>query len=254
MRNICRKGLLAVSVFVAFLTPVQPVLAEELRIMAIGAMTPLFRQLIPEFERTSGHRVSVTYGPTAELAEHMSKGAKADAIFGSPNPVWDRLVEQGKIESGTDFARFGMGIGVRKGEAKPDVGSSDALRQTLLRAKSPGWLSVGVGLFTQQAIRELQISDQIQSKVRLYPNGSALRRALVSGECDVGISVEADLAGYDEIDYVGPFPSDVQKYIAVRAALTTNSASRELAQAFINFVVRPDRAQMYKTYWLEPRF
>jgi molybdate transport system substrate-binding protein len=168
-------------------------------------MAPLLRQLIPEFEKDSVHRIVTTFGPSAELVERMRKGEQVDAIFAGTN-LWDPFVEQGKMEAGTEIARTGVGIAVRKGEPKPDVSNSDALRQSLLRAKSLGGLSVGIGVETMQVIRELQISDQIQSKYRLYPNGTALRSAIVRGEIEIGFSVIADLAGYrDQVDFVGPF-------------------------------------------------
>jgi molybdate transport system substrate-binding protein len=238
---------------VGILISAQSGLADDLKILAIGAVAPLFRQLIPEFERNSGHRVVATVGPSAELVERMRKGEQIDAVFAGTN-LWDPFVEQGKMEAGTEIARTGVGMAVRKGEPKPDISNSDALRQSLLRAKSLGGLSVGIGVETMQVIRELKISDQIQSKYHLYPNGTALRAAIMRGEIEIGFSVIADLAGYgDQVDFVGPVPPDVQKYVVIRAALA-NSAKKELARSFINFVVRPDRSEIFKSYWLEPRF
>jgi hypothetical protein len=141
--------------------------ADELKVMAIGAVAPLFRQLIPEFEKEYGIHITATYGPTAELGEKISKGENVDVMFGAP-PFRDRLVKENKIEPGIAFARSGMGIGVRKGVSRPDISTSDALRQSMLKAKSLGGLSVGIGLFTKQAIKELLPTSQLRRKLNTW--------------------------------------------------------------------------------------
>jgi molybdate transport system substrate-binding protein len=250
-RDLKFSSILAIAI--AVLNRTAPVDADELKVMAIGAVAPLFRQLIPEFEKQYGIHITATYGPTAELGEKMSKGENVDVMFGAP-PFRDRLVKENKIEPGIAFARSGMGIGIRKGMPRPDISTSDALRQSMLETKSLGGLSVGIGLFTKQAIKELKISDEVQSKYHLYPNGTSLLRAMVQGEVDMGFSVIADIAGSTEVEYLGPFPADVQKYITIYAAMAVGTSNSDAARKFIEFVCRPDRSQQYKSVWLEPLF
>lgn len=227
--------------------------AAELKVLAIGAVTPLLKVLIPEFEKEHGHRVITVYGPTVALAERLRKGEHADAFFGAP-PVWDQLVKEGRIEPGYSIARSGIGLAIRKGSVRPNIDSGAALRITLMEAGSIGGPGVGIGAQILDVFQKLGISEQVLPKYRRYPNGRAIVRALIDKEIDIGLSVIADLASIGEIDFGGAFPPDVQQYVEVRSAVTVGAANAVAARQFIEFVRRPDRAKLFKDYWLEPQF
>jgi molybdate transport system substrate-binding protein len=243
--------LILLSVSTIYLSP-KNATAAELKVLAIGAVTPLIVALSPEFEKLHGHRVVTGYGPTIALAERLRKGEQVDAFFGAP-PVWDQLVKEGRIENGHAIARSGIGLGIRKGSTRPSIESGAALRKTLLDAGSIGGPGVGIGAQVLDVFQKLGISEQVLPKYRRYPNGRAIVRALLEKEIDIGISVVADMAGAKEIEFGGAFPPDVQQYVTVRAAVTVGAANAAVARQFIDFVRRPDRAQLFKDNWLEPQ-
>lgn len=176
-----------------------------------------------------------------------------DAFFGAP-PAWDQLVKEGRIEQGDAIARSGIGLGVRKDEARPNIGSVAALTKTLTDAASIGGPGVGIGAQILDVFQKLGISEQVLPKYRRYPNGGAIVRALVEKEIVIGLSVVADMAGSSEIEFGGALPPDIQQYVTVRAAVTTAATNAAVARQFIDFVRRPDRAKLFRDNWLEPLF
>jgi len=232
----------------------QPAMTAELRVLAIGAMAPMLRQLMPEFESSSGNSISAWFGPPAALRDKLMSGEHADIVF-TTNPTWDELTKERKIQDGVAVAKAGVGVGIWKGTAKPDLRTADGLKKTLLGAKSIGggrFDAGSIGTQTLLGFQKLGIVDQVLPKYRFFSSGAALVQALVKHEIEIGLSVVADVAASNEIDYAGPFPPEIQEYILIRAAVTVASTNADAAKAFISFVHRPDRAGTLRAYWLEP--
>jgi len=228
--------------------------SAELKVLALGAMAPTLRQLLPEFERSSGLATSAWFGPPAVIREKLITGEYADVVF-TAAPSWDELLQARKIQNGLDIAKSGVGVGVRKGAMKPDLRTGEGLKAALLRARSIGggrFDNGSVGTQTLLGFQKLGIVDQILPKYRFYLTGAALIQALADREIEMGLSVIADMAASKDIDYAGPFPPGIQEYILIRAAVTIGSFNPNGAQTLIEFVRRPARAEFFRAYWLEP--
>jgi molybdate transport system substrate-binding protein len=233
---------------------VQPASAAELKLLSIGAARPLLEQLIPDFEKSTGHRVMAWWGPPAPMQAKLFQEEPVDIVF-SAQPTWDQWVVANKIETGVEIARTGIGVAVRKGAPKPDLKDSEATKNFLLSAQSVsglGFNNGSVGDWVLRAFNRMGITQQMLPKYRIYMFGIEAIQALPKGEAEVALSVMPDLAYSKEVDYVGPFPPDIQEYETVRAAVAIQSENPDAARAFIDFVVRSARPDLLKQKYLCP--
>ena len=229
--------------------------AAELKILSVGAPHPLLQSLIPEYERATGHKVSASFGPPALLQRRLMKGEAADLVF-SFQPTWGELITAGKIESAIEIARVGIGVGIRKGSAKPNLADSASTKAFLLsaRAISGGSFNTGsVGSWVLRAFDKMGITNEMLPKYKSgYKTGTAIIEAVAKGEADVVLSVMPDLADSRIIDYVGPFPPDVQQYDTALGAVIIGTPNETVARQFLSYVTRPELANIYREKWLYP--
>src|SRR6185503_13085565 len=114
----------------------------EIKVLSSIATREAYLELVPQFERASGHKVATTWAGTTAIMERMAAGETYDLVIMSSSEL-DQLIKLGKIVSGSrvDLARSGIGIAVRTGASRPDVSTPDALKQALLAAKTVGYTS-----------------------------------------------------------------------------------------------------------------
>src|SRR5262249_40036808 len=142
-RQMHRRNLLNVSAIIAFglclsgVSAGSTASAAEIKLLSASALRPAIDALIPDFEKSSGHKVTVAYGTAGAVADRLLKGDAADLVVSSV-PMIDRLQAQGKVAGGDRgiVAKVGVGAFVRKGAVKPDIGSADAFKRAMLAAKS----------------------------------------------------------------------------------------------------------------------
>src|SRR5262245_11812130 len=106
--------------------------ATEIKLLCAVALQPGIITLVPDFEKSSGHKVTITYGTVGAVADRVQKGEAADIAISS-GPLIDQLQAQGKVISGSriNIAKVGVGVFVRKGGTKPDLASVDGFKRSL---------------------------------------------------------------------------------------------------------------------------
>ena len=225
--RVRRFGAILVLIGVSFFA--KNVAAADLRVLAVGATAPTLKRVIPDFEKATNNKVIAWFGPPAPIVDMIAKGDTVDAVFIS-GPRYDDLVKGGAIETGFVIAKLGVGVGIPKGSQKPDINTPDALKSTLLAAKSIGGLASNngsIGTETFIGFRKLGIEEQMVPKYHIYPNGISVVQALVKGEIEMGFSVVADMAATNEIDYAGPYPPGIQTYVSNRTRLQPPVACKD---------------------------
>src|ERR1044071_7871151 len=175
-----RHNLLNVSAIIAFGLGLSGISAggmasaAEIRLLSASALHPAIDALIPDFEKSSGHKVTVDYGTAGAIADRVQKGEAADIVTSSV-PMIDRLQSQGKVVAGDRviIAKVGVGAFVRKGAVKPDISSADAFKRAMLAARSiayPDPAGGGAsGIYVASLLERLGIAGEMKPKTKLLP-------------------------------------------------------------------------------------
>jgi molybdate transport system substrate-binding protein len=227
--------------------------ADEVVLMTTGAVEQIMKGLIPSFERTTGHRVSMSVLGTGPAVGKIKEGTFADLILLGPDALHE-LAAAGKVDAGTvtPVFRSRIGLAVRAGAGKPDISTDAALKQTLLDAKSIGY-SIGPSgeHFSQVVIVKLGIADQLRPKmtnIRGAPVGAGVAR----GEVEIGIHQIAELMPIAGIDIVGDLPADLNKTIIYATGLTTMVKQRDAANALAKYLSLPGSAPVIQKNGMNP--
>jgi len=184
---------------------------------------------------------------TQALLKSIAEGAAADVVILTADGI-GQLAASGKIvvANRIDLGRSGVGIAVRKGARKPDIGSLEALKRALLAADSVAHSRIGAsGLYFAELLERLALGDKLKKRIIVDKGPVAARVA--SGEAALGAQLLCELAPVQGIDIVGPLPAEVQKYYAFAAAVMSASRKQDAARAFLDFLrTEPVRAAMRK--------
>jgi molybdate transport system substrate-binding protein len=228
--------------------------AAELAFLADSALHPAIEELIPEFEKASGHTVKVTYASPGANAERVRKGERADLAIVS-SEQWDSLSKDGKLGPGARvvIARTGIAIFVKKGAARPKVGSVDEVKRALLGARS---IAVGnpsrspVGKHVISLLERLGIAADVKPKLRLAASGPATVDMVAKGQAAIGLAETIDIMISPLVEAVGPLPPDIQSFTSFAAAVPAK-ANQRAAKALVDFLLSPPAVKVLKAMGLE---
>jgi molybdate transport system substrate-binding protein len=210
-------------------------------------------EVIPEFEKASGHKVTVIFTGAAKIKERIAAGEVYDVVIVG-GPVVDAFIQQGRVVPGsrTDLMKSGVGVAVRAGGAKPDIRSSEALKRTVLAAKSIGYSSGPSGDYVITLVQRMGIADQVKPKMKQVPSGARISTMIESGEVEIGFQQISELIHEKGINYLGPLPAEIQKITVFSAGLHTDANEPEAAKALVKALRSPDAATVIKAHGMEP--
>jgi molybdate transport system substrate-binding protein len=239
-----------------------PASAAEVRVMISAGFFSVYSELAPAFERTSGHRLVTTRGPSMgdspeAIPARLTRGESADVVI-MDGGATDELAKRGMVraESKIELARSLIGMVVRAGAAKPDIGSVDALRNTLLAAKSIAYSDSGSGTYLSTTLfPKLGIADQIKAKsrkIRGPPSGEPVAAVVARGEAEIGFQQVSELIHVPGIAFVGTLPPDVQPEIFFAGAVTSGARQPEAAAALLRFLTSREAAPVILKAGLAP--
>ena len=219
---------------------------NDIKVMTSGAFTAAYLELIPRLEILSGKKVvtAATSIGTGEnsIPNRLKRGEPVDIVIVA-DAVLHQLIEDGLVlrDSYTPVARSAIGMAVRAGAPKPDIGSVDALKRTLLQAKSIAYsASVSGEYLTKELYQRLGIADQVASKSRLIGGGERVGAVVARGEAEIGFQQMSELLPVPGIEHVTPLPPEVQKVSVFSAGVAASTNDAALAQSVIKFLVSPE--------------
>jgi molybdate transport system substrate-binding protein len=231
--------------------------AAEIKVFSTVGIKSVLEELIPRFEKSSGHKVTVTWSTAALLAKRVQSGEQADALLLIKNNI-ETLLKEGKIVAGTDtlFGQSVFAVGVKSGAPKPDVSTAEALKQSLLAAKGISYsdpASGGAsGVYIAKQIERMGIAEQMKGKTRHPPSGGLSGTLLISGEADIAINSKPELLSVPGVDVVGPLPGDIAFTVVYEAAVQTGAAQAEAAKAFVSYLKSPEAQTVFKAKGYDP--
>ncbi len=227
--------------------------AADVDVIASTAMREVLDELVPMFERASGHKVTVSFLSGAVLPGKVKEGAQADLVVTTPETI-DDLVKAGKVEAGTrvDFVRSGAGVAVRTGAAKPDIATPEAFKNALLAAKTVGYSQGPSGVHFMNVLTRLGIADQIKAKGVVPPLGSRVGTLIAEGKAEIGVQQITELLQIPGIDFIGPLPKELQANIVYATATPTSAKEKAGAAALVKFLSSEPALPVIKKVGLQP--
>ena len=214
--------------------------AVEIQVLSAGAYKAVVSALAPEFERETGHTVRIDNGTAGALQKRMAEGAAFDLAIITP-PVVSALVKEGLLIESTrqDLAKVDIGVGIKAGAAKPDLGSVDAFKQLLLKARAVAYIDPAAGgtsgIYLSQLFDRMGIGEQIRRKAVLVPGGYSAQRIL-TGEAEIAVQQMSEIVAVKGVELAGPLPDQVQNWTTYTAAVSARAAQPEAAKQLLKFL------------------
>jgi molybdate transport system substrate-binding protein len=230
--------------------------ALDLKVLSGSGVQPVMAEIIPQFESGSGHKVMFDYGTVGGMAARIENDEVADVVIAS-GPQISALEKQSKVVLGsrTDLAKTGIGIFVRKGAPKPDIGSVDSFRRAMLASKSIGWNDPAAGapvsIYMLGVFERLGISQEMKPKTIVFKQRSERFEAVARGDVEIGFNQISEIVAATGVDLVGPLPTAIQHYTLFSAGIVANSAKKDAAQALLRFISAPDAKAVMKAKGFE---
>ncbi len=227
--------------------------AAEIKVLSTQATEQSYRELVPRFERSTGHKVTTVFTGTLDADKRLAAGETYDLLIMS-RPSIEEHIKDGKLASGSrvDIAKSGVGIGVKSGARKPDIGSTEALKKTLLAAKSIGYSTGPSGNYIVALFQRLGIAEQIKPKLKQTPTSIFVGSIIANGEVELGFQQISEISHFPGVDYVGPLPADVQEFTTFSSGIVSGTRQAEAAKAFVKFLTSPGAAPAFKNRGMEP--
>jgi len=231
---------------------------EEFRVMTSGAFTAAHLELMPELERLTKKKVitastSIGTGENS-IPNRLKRGEVVDIVIVAEH-VLRQFIEDGLVlsEGHALVARSVIGVAVRSGAPKPDISSADALKRTLLQAKSIGYsASVSGQYLTTELYQRLGIADQVLGKSRLVGGGERVGAVVARGEVEIGFQQMSELMPVQGIDHITPLPPELQKVTSFAAGVAARAPEPGVARTVIAFLASPAAAAAIRKSGLEP--
>jgi len=227
--------------------------AAEIKVLSTQATEEAYRELAPQFEQASGHKVTTIFTGTLDVQKRIAAGESYDVII-MAGPAIDDYIKAGRIVPGSrvDLAKSGVGVAVRAGAPKPDIGSTEALKKTLLAATSIGYSTGPSGVYLAGLFARLGVAEQVAPKLRQTPTGVFVGTLVAKGDAEIGFQQVSELSHFPGVDFVGPLPAEVQQITAFASGIQVGGKEAEAARALIRFLTAPAAAAAYRKRGLEP--
>jgi molybdate transport system substrate-binding protein len=227
--------------------------AAEIKVLSTQATEQSYRELVPQFEKATGHKVTTIFTGTLDADKRVAANEQHDLLIMSQSSI-DAHVKGGKVVQGSrvDLARSGVAVGVKSGARKPDISSVDALKRTILSAQSIGYSTGPSGNYIITLFERLGVLDQVKPKMKQTATGVFVGSIIASGEVEIGFQQVSELSQYEGVDYVGPLPAEVQNYTTFSSGILSNAKEAVAARALVRYITSPQAGAVYRKRGMEP--
>jgi molybdate transport system substrate-binding protein len=229
--------------------------SAEVRVLASNGVKAALEALKPQAEQAAGEPLAIQYGSSAALKRMILGGEAFDMAILTPEATAD-LMKSGKIANGTaaDLARTGIGFGIRAGAPKPDVSTPEAVKQTLLKAKSISVVKEGASRATiDKMFDRLGIAAAVAAKTELTAGTETSGENVAQGKAEIEIVPLSEIPLVHGVETLGPLPGDLQNYLRFQASLGANAKDAAGAKKVIQSLTSPAAAPVFKAKGMEAR-
>jgi molybdate transport system substrate-binding protein len=255
-RHVFGMLTIAAALFPILLTQGSAASAAEIKVLSATALPPVLSALTAEFERSSGHKLVIAYDTAGAVKNRIQWGEIADVAI-TVTPQIDDLVKQGKIagDSRIVVAKVGLGVAVRLGAPKPNLGSVEAFKRSMLAAKSILYSDPAgggeAGIQFAQVLDRLGIAADMKPKTKLI-RGVSTMELIAKGEAEIGVTQISLIVGAPGVELAGALPAELQRYTGFSAGVVTGAKEPEAAKALLKFLTSPAAISVIKAKGMEP--
>jgi molybdate transport system substrate-binding protein len=247
------KTLIRTLAFIAVFAAATVARAADIKVFCTNGVRAVVEELLPQFEKTTGNKVVISFEPSTQIKKRIDAGETFDVAFMTTTLI-DEAIKAGKLqfESRRFIARSGLGLSIRSGAKKPDIGSVDAFKKTLVVAKSITYATQGASAAPFEALMaKLGLESQVKPKYNLRNTAAQVGEAVASGAVEIGVAPVSEILPVKGVELVGPFPKDVQSYVEITGAVGTGAKEKEAGSKLIAFLVLPANAAVIKAKGME---
>jgi molybdate transport system substrate-binding protein len=260
MKTISRRkfAALATMPLICALLTAATARADEIKVVTSGGFTAAYLELSPKYEGSTHNKLVTEFGPSMGTTHNaipirLERGEAIDVVI-MAGPALDDLIKQGKVRVGSrvDLVKSYIGMAVKAGAPRPDISTVDALKHTLLAAKSIVYSDSASGVYlSTELFPKLGIADQIKGKSRKI-EADPVGGVVATGEFEIGFQQISELRPVKGIDIVGPLPPGAQRVTVFAAGIPTTALHPEAAKALIEWLASPAAYAAIKKSGLEP--
>ncbi len=227
--------------------------AAEIKVLASGALREVWAELVPQFEKTTGHKVVATFGATGPMAKRVAEGESFDlAIMGQEGV--DELVRLNKVVPGSRvaIAKSGVGVAVRAGAPKPDISSAEAVKKAVLAAKSVAFSAGASGVYLMRLFEKMGIADAVKAKTATVKSGEYVGSVVARGDAELGFQQVSELVHIKGIEYLGELPAEIQNVTVFTGAIPLTATNPDGGKALAAFLSAAATTPVKKKHGLDP--
>jgi len=222
----------------------------QIKVMLSAAFKEAYLELVPQFERGTGHKVENLWVPSVQMMGRLKGGETVDLVILSAASL-DELRKAGLISDRTDLARSGIGVAVKSGARKPDLSSGEAVKRAVLAARGIAYSTGPSGIYLMELFQRMGIAESIKSRVKQV-QGEPAGGVVARGEAEIAFQQVSELLPVPGIDFVGPLPADIQQVTVFSAGLHVAAKQPDAARALVKFLTAPAAAPVIRKKGMEP--
>jgi molybdate transport system substrate-binding protein len=243
---------LLISLFA--LAAIAPASAADLKLLTAGAFKSVALELVPEFEKKTGHKVTVENDTAGAIARRVAGGESFDVVVMPPAAMGPLLGSKLVESSAKPLARVGIGVAIKQGAPVPDISTVDAFKKSLLAARAITYTDPAsggtAGTYLANLFEKMGIAAELKPKTVLVKGGLAAEK-LITGEADIAMQPASELLAVPGAVLVGPIPLEVQTYIVYSGAVSSGARDQAAADALLAALHGPDKAALLKKKGME---
>jgi molybdate transport system substrate-binding protein len=226
----------------------------DITLLTPGALMSSLKELVPAFEKTSGRKVAVTLSPALAVARRIQEGETFDvAIMGERSA--DDLEKLGRLSGKTVVARVRVGVFVRRGDPKPDIGTVEAFKRALMNAKVIAYSdpTLSASTYVSGLLDSLDPTGALRAKTKLATQYRSLADFVANGGADFGLNQITEIRADPRLELVGPLPGPLQRYTNYAAGVVAAGGNPSAGAALIDFLGSSAAADVMRSHGFEPR-
>lgn len=232
------------------------VYAAEVSLIAPGGIRAAVNQMIPAFEKATGHKIKATFGSGGGTKERVVKGDPFDVpIVQLP---LEPVLASGHVDAASEtlLATVAVGVAVRAGAPKPDISSADAVKRLLLNSKGISYPNAAsgaaAGVSFNETLAKLGLTEAMKPKTKIAQGGRGAMELLAKGEVDIGLTFVSEIITEPGVEVVGPLPREISTPTALVGFLSAHAKEAEAAKALLRYLSSPAAAAVYRERGMEP--